>query len=273
MLGPDVPLTTREVARALGVSAATVKRWAETGVLRSVRTPGGHRRFFRADLEQVRGRPEIVAAAPAPVDAWIERLLVRNPPLAIDAALLDERVRLGSWWAVAMWMGAVLDELGRRWEEGSLGVAEEHVAATRLGRALSRTCEHLPIRSGAPVAVLAAVEGEEHVLGMALAELCLREAGWGTISAGANTPTVELELATARYLPRVLALSASPCARPEILADLPERIRSASGGHTALVLGGRGGWPERPAFGRVLRTFAELPAWIAGFEATGGRGR
>jgi excisionase family DNA binding protein len=47
----DLLLTPREVADILGVSAVTVGRWARTGVLEpSVRTPGGHRRYRRADV-------------------------------------------------------------------------------------------------------------------------------------------------------------------------------------------------------------------------------
>ncbi|MEP6820262.1 MAG: helix-turn-helix domain-containing protein [bacterium] len=38
-------LTTKEVARLLHVSEATVKRWADGGTLRSEKTVGGHRRF------------------------------------------------------------------------------------------------------------------------------------------------------------------------------------------------------------------------------------
>src|SRR5919107_6359167 len=38
-------LTTRRLARLWLVSEATVKRWADTGQLKSARTAGGHRRF------------------------------------------------------------------------------------------------------------------------------------------------------------------------------------------------------------------------------------
>lgn len=37
----------------LRVDPATVARWARTGRLRVVRTPGGHRRYFRADIEAI----------------------------------------------------------------------------------------------------------------------------------------------------------------------------------------------------------------------------
>lgn len=50
----DKPLTTQEVARLFAVNPATVTRWADRGVLACFRTPGGHRRFRRQDVEQLR---------------------------------------------------------------------------------------------------------------------------------------------------------------------------------------------------------------------------
>ncbi len=41
-------LSRGEVARLFGVSLSTVTRWARTGLVPAVRTPGGHYRF-RAD--------------------------------------------------------------------------------------------------------------------------------------------------------------------------------------------------------------------------------
>ncbi len=40
-----------EACSLLGVSASTVRRWADTGMVRTFVTPGGHRRFSRAGLE------------------------------------------------------------------------------------------------------------------------------------------------------------------------------------------------------------------------------
>lgn len=47
--GPRV-LTPGEVAKLLRVDAKTVARWAASGKLRSVKTPGGHRRFALDDV-------------------------------------------------------------------------------------------------------------------------------------------------------------------------------------------------------------------------------
>jgi excisionase family DNA binding protein len=53
-----------DASRILGVSTATVRRWADAGRLKPFTTPGGHRRFDRAALERMlptdrRRRPEL----------------------------------------------------------------------------------------------------------------------------------------------------------------------------------------------------------------------
>jgi len=61
---PAVFLPRTAVARLFGVSASTVTRWARTGLLKTVRTPGGHYRF-PAD-ETRRAAAAAAAARPDP---------------------------------------------------------------------------------------------------------------------------------------------------------------------------------------------------------------
>lgn len=60
-----------EACQLLGVSPSTVRRWADTGVVRTFVTPGGHRRFSRVGLESLlpghpTGRPSLVALGETP---------------------------------------------------------------------------------------------------------------------------------------------------------------------------------------------------------------
>lgn len=81
--------TTREAAKALGISLRTAQLWVEGGILDAWKTEGGHRRISVASIERLRSgqRPNMPAAgaplaAPAPApsaagnDARMSRLRV-----------------------------------------------------------------------------------------------------------------------------------------------------------------------------------------------------
>ncbi len=46
-----VLLTAAEVAARFGVHRVTLVRWAEAGRLTAVRTPGGYRRYIKAEVD------------------------------------------------------------------------------------------------------------------------------------------------------------------------------------------------------------------------------
>jgi excisionase family DNA binding protein len=48
-------LSLRDACRILDVSNTTLRQWADSGYLRVYRTPGGHRRFSRQDVESITG--------------------------------------------------------------------------------------------------------------------------------------------------------------------------------------------------------------------------
>lgn len=49
----DKLLTPAEVAELFRVDPKTVTRWAAAGLLSSIRTPGGHRRFWQSIVRDV----------------------------------------------------------------------------------------------------------------------------------------------------------------------------------------------------------------------------
>ncbi len=51
-------LSLRDACRILDVSDTTLRQWADNGYLRVYRTPGGHRRFSRHDVESITGARE-----------------------------------------------------------------------------------------------------------------------------------------------------------------------------------------------------------------------
>lgn len=63
MEAPDRLLTPGEVAQLFRVDPKTVTRWASTGRIGSIRTPGGHRRFRESEIRALLG--EVGAEIPA----------------------------------------------------------------------------------------------------------------------------------------------------------------------------------------------------------------
>ena len=80
MSGAEFDVSIGEAARAWGVSVETSGRWANQGIAPSIRTPGGQRRFRRADVERLLrdGLPEsddaevnVAASTPSPSPAVV----------------------------------------------------------------------------------------------------------------------------------------------------------------------------------------------------------
>jgi len=255
-------MSTREFAELAGVGPSAVKRWADAGRLDCVRTAGGHRRFRRAEVERfLRGAAE--GAGNGRADPWIAALLGARGGLGLEPLLLSERSRTGAWHRVAEEAGVALVSLGERWEAGEVSILEEHLASDRLVRALARVGEAIPVGGDAPRALLAVAEAEEHTLGLALAELVLREAGWTTLWAGRSSPTKELAATVQRGGMHLLAVAASETSADALALrrQAEELGRACRVAGVPLLLGGGGPWPERPRHGLRLRAFEPLHRW------------
>ena len=248
-------ITTPQAAELLGVTPSTVKRWAAEGRLPCLLTPGGHRRFRSGDiarfLKASGGRTDDLALR------LVEQLLHEPEPHALQALLMTARGRLGSWWAVADLLGTVLEAIGRQWQDGRCSVSQEHRASHCLEGSLSACLASLPAGDPERRCLLVAVEDDIHTLGLSLAELCVGEAGWTALWLGTPTPTSEFSDAVKLMRPEVVAVSASAWSSDiRVMESHYRRIAAACRPIGAqLILGGRGAWPKKPAYGRRVDDF------------------
>ncbi|MEZ4465058.1 MAG: response regulator [bacterium] len=94
---PDV-FSTHSAARFCRVTPMTIIRWIEEGRIKAYKTPGGHRRIMRADLEHFCRRQGIPMQWEARVDpdATPRVLVVDDDPSVVDAildALMDSSTK------------------------------------------------------------------------------------------------------------------------------------------------------------------------------------
>lgn len=73
-----------EAVEVLGVHETTVRRWADSGAIKTIRTPGRQRRFSREDCERI-AREGVVTEAVA--DAGFSALDATFPAAAVLAAV------------------------------------------------------------------------------------------------------------------------------------------------------------------------------------------
>lgn len=259
-------LSTHEAARRAGVGPTAIKRWADEGLLTCVRTAGGHRRFPRRELEAFlrrrEVRPESISLDEA--DRWLNALLEAENAHAVASLLLRERSQRGAWCEVADFLGAVLARIGERWMAGTLCVFDEHVASERLHRALAAITDALPVSPNGPRCLLACAGYDLHTLGLSLADLSAREAGYATSWAGKSLPAEELARAIAENAYEVVALSASSystetCELAAWLDTIGEACRKEG---SLLVLGGSGGWPNEAYGARRMQRFVDFAALL-----------
>jgi hypothetical protein len=221
-----------------------------------LKTAGGHRRFERSTLEAFL-RTHGAKPTEEPRERWLD-LFVSAGAYELRSALFDARGRLGAWYRVCDEIGPALTELGARWECGDVSVLDEHVASERIARALAHVSDALPVGEHGPVCLLACAEGDDHTLGLSLAELALREAGWATLWAGRRTPIADLVGVVERGGIGMVALSASTVSADgrEVAAQAKRMEAACREQRIALALGGSGAWPERLHHARRFEAFA-----------------
>jgi methanogenic corrinoid protein MtbC1 len=180
--------------------------------------------------------------------------------------------------------------VGRRWADGQWGIAEEHIASRTLVRALDRVAPRPgPEARVGPLAIIAGLQGEYHVLGLTCLAHILGEAGWTVVDLGADEPASDLGRFVGRARPALVALTAATADRIDALAEAVDAVRTAGGDEPpCIVLGGRiAEEPERVralaldwvgtslvemgAYAQALRERleAEGRAWHGGYEAEG----
>jgi len=220
-------LSTAQVAKALGVSVSTVKRWVEEGILPAQKTAGGHRKLMLADVLAVARREQL------PVSDLSQLMPSRRRKKLPEFSLLEESLyqamlagrgdELRSLLLGAYQAGAAIETLadrvispamrcvGRDWETGCIDVMHEHRGTQLCAAALYELQEIVGRRAvrNRPIAVGGAAPGDQSILPTLLAQMVLTDAGWEAINLGPDTPFVSLSRAMEELRPRLMWLSIS----------------------------------------------------------------
>ena len=134
-----------------------------------------------------------------------------------------------------------LRSVGDLWEGGDLTVADEHLATQITLRVLALERETLRVAAGRRNhrVMLAAIEGEEHTVGLQMVANLLAHEGYAVRFLGPDVPIDSLAPIVEKHRPRVFALTATMPESGELLRLAMDEIKS-SNASTALLVGGQG---------------------------------
>lgn len=221
-------LTTREVARLCRVSDATVKRWEDSGFIKSERTSGGHRRFRVEEIARFQREQGLGQKQTHGGDS-IFSLNGRNgethfqTEISLFEILLNGREEAAAELLIGEYLNGsrpaeLFDEMvcpamrkiGEMWFAGDLNIAREHLATRTIQNAIFKLRNRLSVpEPNGKTAICCALENEHHELPTLLAQITLENEGWEVLNFGANTPLYSLKEEMLKHLPELICISAT----------------------------------------------------------------
>lgn len=187
----------------------------------------------RADeAEEVRARSvgESIAA--------VLRATRRLDAAGLQAVLEQAALTLGVPTFIDEVVAPALMRVGEGWAEGSLSVAQEHMATAVFRRILGWLFRVYEVSGTAPRLVVATPPGQVHDLGALMVATSAAAEGWGVTYLGPDLPVADLLSAVEQTGARAVAVSAVYVPEGvDLLAALRE-MRAGLPGRVPLLVGG-----------------------------------
>ncbi len=260
-MGHMTGVTIGVLAQRVGVSAHALRAWERRyGLLTPDRSSGGYRLYDEADEERIREflrLRESTGSAAAAAAVLNRQVILGTPTEAVDtlvAALRDgDQVRLTETLDVNLGRRPLahalsevvlpfLVQVGKLWEHGEIGIAEEHWASALVRGRLLNTARALPTGNG-PVALLACPSQERHDLPLLALALLLQQMRWRIRFLGADTPLSEIRRAAGTGQCRSVVISTTIAGVTREPVKFPGGIDVWVGGRAAAdvipLVGGR----------------------------------
>ena len=247
----------KTVAKAIGVSESTLKRWVDSGRIAATKTAGGHRRLQRAHvLEFLRGKTKYALAQPTVLglpdfgntqiensnDATSQLLEHLLKPDQDGCRNLLVYLFVNRWTIeeiIDQVVAPAFAKIGQQWTEGKVEVYQERRACEIcLGVLKEIRLMLVPPSENAPKAIGGTLENDHYVLPTFSVEVTLASYGWNATSLGSSLPFDTLLAAVKAENPKLFWLSISNVENEPSLIEKLNEFSAQVPEHTSLVIGG-----------------------------------
>ncbi len=158
---------------------------------------------------------------------------------ALETLLLETSSKMSQPQLIENLIVPLVYKIGDMWHDGTLRVANEHLASAVIRSFLSSLIEqHIPSEN-APIIISATPRGQDHELGALIVGVVAASIGWKVLYLGPNLPVDDIVAVTHNLEAKVIALSiVYPGDDPQLKKDLLNLKRMLSKNVT-LIVGGR----------------------------------
>jgi len=241
-------LTVQEAATIVGVSTSTLKRMCESESIPIIRTPGGHRRIDKMDLNRVAMRhqarrhvntSESTIVPPISADQILSNLLEGK---AMEVARLLSRSShtpfklvqaLEDCLVCALW------KVGEMWRDKKIDVYQEHICSNAALTALDYLRQQLEVDSTpTTIAVGGSLSPNVETLPSKLVGLSLELIGIRAIDLGGSLPPESLAQAARDLQASVVWVTHTHVCNIESLLASHQVLREKLPSETRVIVGG-----------------------------------
>ena len=174
-----------------------------------------------------------------------QRAILEQDDIALTAYLKQASVGLSQPVLLEEFIGPLMRWVGEAWHEGTLRVAQEHIASASVRAFLIRLRHSQQITPGASTIGVATPAGESHEIGALMASVAANAEGWRTLYFGPSLPASELAHAAQRSNVRAVALSVvRPSEQASWIQELLD-LRQFLPDSISMIIGGLGASANR----------------------------
>ena len=202
-------------------------------------------------MKLVRAEQAAVPSAQRPADGegeekdpgkFLERALVavqRLDAVSLEEQLVRASIALSQRHLLEEVVLPLMERIGQMWEEGTLRVADEHMASAIVRSFIGNIQASFQVSEAAPHVVATTPAGQLHEIGALLASVVATSEGWNSTFLGPNLPVEEIARAAAQKGAKAVLLSIIyPGDDPHLGGELV-KLRRLLGNDIVLLVGGR----------------------------------